>query len=137
MVQGGHPYNHCVGKVIVDNEFQGFVEADFKIESDLGKYVEQGNEYATDHVHGLRKVSGKLTRGWGMNTGYIWEWFDQKLQKTILFQPNASGTKTYTCSGCAIKSIGSGIKAGSAEALMLDCDFEGLTFGSDDTHNIP
>jgi len=138
MADGGHLYSHVTGRVIVEGEFQGLIEADFKIENDLGKYIEQGNEYATDHVHGVRKVSGKITKAWGLNSGYLWEWFDQKLQKDIEFLPtSAAATKSYTCSGCALKSLGSNIKAGGADALIIEADFEGLTFSSTDSHTIP
>ena len=132
MADGGHTYNHCKGKVIVAGTVEGFIESDFKLEQDLGKLLVQGSEYAQDHVHGLRKVSGKLTKAWGLESGYLYDWMNDKEQKTIVFSPDGTSDKTYTCSGCTIKGMGSDIKAGGSDALILDADFEGLSWSSND-----
>ena len=132
MATGGHKYTGVTGKITVEGSVEGFVEADFKIERDMDMYIEQGADVPIDHTFGVKKVTGKITKAWGVNSAYIYEWLNNKEEKTIVFDPG-DGEDTYTCSGCALKGMGTSIKAGDAGALIFEADFVGLDWSSADT----
>ncbi|MFA5216855.1 hypothetical protein [Sulfuricurvum sp.] len=131
MATGGHAFTGVTGKITTGGSIEGYVEADFKLEYDMDKYIEQGSNVAIDHTFGMKKVTGKITKAWGITTGQLYDWFNNKEEKLIVFDPG-DGNNTYTCSGCSLKSLGSSIKAGDKGALMLNADFEGLNWSSTD-----
>ena len=127
-----HEFTNVTGYILVDGVTQGFIDTDFSFETAMGKYVEQGSDTPAAHTHGLRAVSGKITKGWGMTSSFLYAWYNNQTEKTIVFYPVAGSTATYTLSGCSLKNLKSAIKAGGEDALIIDADFEGLSGSSGD-----
>jgi hypothetical protein len=135
MATGGHAYTGVTGKITVTGAIQGYVEADVTFERDMSDYIEQGSDVSIDHTFGKRKVSGKITKAWGIHfnaSDYMYDWFNNEEEKDIVFNPG-DGTALYTASGCALKSLAINVSAGDAEPLMLEADFVGLNWSSTDT----
>ena len=133
MGDGGHAFTGVTGKIVVAGSVEGYVNADFKLGFETDMYTEQGNNVGTDHTFGMKSVDGKITGAWGVKSASMYDWFDNQEYKNIVFYPNATLLKAYTCSGCILTDMGSGIKAGDKGALMMDSTFKGLDWSSSDT----
>lgn len=134
MATGGHKYTGVTGKITVGGAIEGYVEADLKLEWETGEYIELEDNVPVDHTFGKKKVSGKIKSAWGegMNSGYMADWFGNKEEKNIVFDPG-DGNATFTASGCILLNLSIGMKAGDAGPLMLDADFKGLDYSTTDT----
>lgn len=128
-----HEFTNCTGYVLTGGTISAYIQADFTLEKETGKYVTQGNDVATAHTRGMKRVSGHLQRAWAIDSDHIYAWLNDDEEKTVVFYPKNGGTQTYTCSGCVITNLRSAVAAGGSDALLIDADFEGLDWSSGDT----
>lgn len=128
-----HEFTNVTGYILTGGVRSAYIQGDFTLEIETGSYVTQGTNVATSHTRGMRRVSGHIQRAWNVNSNHLYGWLNGDEEKTIVFYPKAGDSATYTCSGCMLTNLRSGITAGGADALVIDSDFVGLDWSSGDT----
>jgi hypothetical protein len=128
-----HNFTGVTAQITVSGALTGFVSGDFSLSATTGKYVELNSVYATSHTRGLRAASGTLKKAWGLSDATLFTYFNDDTVFHIEFDNDgATGTHTYTISGCVLTELSvEGIEAGSEGALMINASFEGLTWARD------
>jgi len=125
-----HEYTGVTGTVKANaGAILGFVSADVSIEKATGKYNELGSQFSQSHTRGLVSVTGTIRKAWGITSGDIWDWFHNDEEHDIVFDGKNDSSLTMTASSCILTGVSiEGMEAGSEEALMLTCPFEGLAY---------
>ena len=120
-----HDYSGVTGRITVNSTIVGFVKADVSFEYVTGKYFTVGSEVG-QHTRGPKKVSGTLTKAWGVDTEDLYNLFNNRTEFNIDFEASTDGSaEKYTASGCVLTGLKISEEAGSEDALVIDAPFEG------------